>query len=627
MRPLDLQSENFNPTGNLAGRGVLNQLGRPNIDFLTLTLREAVQNSWDARVSDDLPVQFSVVSWLLNERQTLEVKEKFFRELPPNLRLTTALPNAKTVRVLAFSDRRTTGLGGPTRADLPPEDGERKDFVGFLRNIGQPSNQVQRGGTYGYGKASFFLLSRFNTVIVDTMCISRGLRERRLMGAALGESYDIVDPGPSETSGSFTGRHWWGRERNRLVDPLINGGAESVAESLGLPNYCDNECGTTILVLDPDFGSMEPYAAMEHLASGISWNFWPKMISRGALPPQMNFAVILDRQPISIPDPEITSPLSEFVAALRALDGTGRVADALGTPLNRSIEVLNPKQHLGQLVAHKTATFGNQGWLNQGYAPGAPSDGYCHHIAFMRAPRLIVRYLEGPKVPLDHVGYAGVFVVDDSVDHIFANSEPPAHEDWVEKQLAHPHHRTFVRVGKRRIIESIREWLDTTRPAQHASLQQPTAAFAQALGHLLPGAEGPGAGVRSADVNANPRGRAAARNLPTANISDMPTPDFIGDTPVVKFPLEIAHARGTHWTRVRPTAVIVLDNGALEKDPPLGSDVPMILGWIDQSGVLQPAKEEIWIAAELSVSTCIVLVSLIPDAAVGLLLECEAVAK
>ncbi|MGA4814638.1 hypothetical protein ACPA9J_01190 [Pseudomonas aeruginosa] len=50
LTPLALQSEPFSPTGGAAAEGVSNQLGCPRADRFTLLIREAIQNSWDARL-------------------------------------------------------------------------------------------------------------------------------------------------------------------------------------------------------------------------------------------------------------------------------------------------------------------------------------------------------------------------------------------------------------------------------------------------------------------------------------------------------------------------------------------------------------------------------------------------
>ena len=69
MTPLDLQSERVSATGNLASEGVLNQLGRPRLDPLTVLVREAVQNSWDARSTDSTQLLFGLSSRTLSGPQ------------------------------------------------------------------------------------------------------------------------------------------------------------------------------------------------------------------------------------------------------------------------------------------------------------------------------------------------------------------------------------------------------------------------------------------------------------------------------------------------------------------------------------------------------------------------------
>ena len=60
--------------------------------------------------------------------------------------------------MLFVTDRGTEGLGGPTRADEVHE-GESHDYVSFVLNVGEPRDTKLGGGTYGFGKAVFFLAS------------------------------------------------------------------------------------------------------------------------------------------------------------------------------------------------------------------------------------------------------------------------------------------------------------------------------------------------------------------------------------------------------------------------------------------------------------------------------------
>jgi len=152
MRPLDLQSEQFSATGNVASEGVLNQLGRPNLSMITVLVRETVQNSWDARLSDAGGIHFGIAGRTLTDEQVQALRQIIFANQSGRLILDRALASTSNFQVLEVYDRGTTGLGGPTRADRSGSDGEPRNFVNLLRNVGLPPAKPLGGGTFGYGK-------------------------------------------------------------------------------------------------------------------------------------------------------------------------------------------------------------------------------------------------------------------------------------------------------------------------------------------------------------------------------------------------------------------------------------------------------------------------------------------
>ncbi|HEU5379569.1 MAG TPA: hypothetical protein VFV38_29450, partial [Ktedonobacteraceae bacterium] len=207
--------------------------------MLAVLVRETVQNSWDARASDQEPVRFSVAGWILNQTQQKFLRESLFAEYPlfTSLPLAESLLSSNPVNVLAISDRGTKGMGGPTRADIVTRSNEPRDFVDFLRDVGQPSDKQLTGGTYGYGKAALYRASRVRTICVYTRCKEKGKLESRFIVTALGEPY-------STDQDRYTGRHWWGRLEDNIAEPLLDADADSAAEALGSPEFRGNECGT-----------------------------------------------------------------------------------------------------------------------------------------------------------------------------------------------------------------------------------------------------------------------------------------------------------------------------------------------------------------------------------------------
>ena len=193
-------SEPYQATGGLAAEGVINQLGRPDIEPLEVLVREAVQNCWDARreTSPAIRVEIGRIAARRHDRETR------LGTSPPR---PASEPAARCgasagAHILYFADFGTGGLAGPTRADRVEEDDVR-DFVDFVRNIGQPPDKDFGGGSFGYGKAAFYIASKARTIVVDTLCETRDGPERRLIGAALGANY-------TEDGQTYTGRHWWG---------------------------------------------------------------------------------------------------------------------------------------------------------------------------------------------------------------------------------------------------------------------------------------------------------------------------------------------------------------------------------------------------------------------------------
>ena len=83
MKGLDLQQERFSPTGNIASEGMRNQLGRPKLDRLAVLVREAAQNSWDAKAEDFAAVAFGLSSYSLTKEQFDVLSKVVFHRRPP----------------------------------------------------------------------------------------------------------------------------------------------------------------------------------------------------------------------------------------------------------------------------------------------------------------------------------------------------------------------------------------------------------------------------------------------------------------------------------------------------------------------------------------------------------------
>lgn len=618
-------SQPYPPEGASAAEGIRNQLGRPELDLLTILVRESAQNSWDARSATSMdPVDYRIDVTTVGPAHIGAWRDLLLAGAPAN---TDEFPLRDTirhgpVRLLSVSDRGTRGLGGPTRAN--DAVGSDRDFVSFIRNIGEPRDKALGGGTYGFGKGIFYLLSKPGTILVHTRCRSpHGGLETRLIGCTLWKSHVAVQNGASRR---FTGRHWWGDASGEVIEPLMGTHADTMARRLGLRPFAPEETGTTVVVIDPSLDGLEPSEAADYLAETITWHLWPKMISVDGENPAMRFSVTCDGVDHPVPDPRETAPLDMFVSAYEALNG----------PDGRDLQCLKPKRHLGRFGAVKRIR-----------PPLEPSragrmlniESLVHHVCLMRPAELVVTYRPGPKPPSEHVAYAGVFRADESMDEVYAKAEPPTHDAWHPQSLERPE-STFVHTTFRRVDEALDQLLSLGGVARSGARSVALGAASTFFSGLVGGAWGiggatayakPGSTVTRAgaqEAARNRRGAAASTggrlHSSTANDDAATHEAWNGVGEGIDFP--DATATGVPGRRRRPRVQYVGDPyfddrgdltvliqefrlpvpipqrvhvdlavalpgvGGRETDPPIGAEMPALVGWEDGDGLLHTSE-------------------------------------
>jgi hypothetical protein len=621
-------SQPYPPEGASAAEGIRNQLGRPELDLLTILVRESAQNSWDARLErSSVPVDYRIDMWTVGPAHSSAWRELLLAGAPQSAEQFPLRDTLKRgpVRLLSVSDRGTRGLGGPTRADNAV--GPDRDFVSFVRNIGEPRDTALGGGTYGFGKGIFYLLSRPGTVVVYSRCrTAGGGHETRLIGCTLWKSYVH-----SESAGDrrYTGRHWWGDTSGEVVEPLVGEEADAVAQRLGLKSFGPEETGTTVVVVDPNLDDLEPAKAAEYLGDTIAWHLWPKMISTEGKPPAMRFSVVHDGVQHPVPDPRTMRPLNMFVAAYEAMVG----------PNGSDLECHKPKKHLGRLGLVKRIMPS----LEPTHASRMLAiEDLIHHVCLMRPAELVVTYHPGPKPPSTNQGYAGVFRADETMDDVYAKAEPPTHDAWNPHSLDRPE-STYVQTTFRRIGEALEQLLSlsgTTRPgASNVALGAASSLFSGLVGgawgiggataYSKPGStvtttsratdyedagthqavDGRRPSTRFADgtglENAHPAERPGSDDAPAAGTSGPGAPrrrprvqyvgdpyyDDRGDTSVLiqEFRLPVPGPQRV----LIDLAITLPGTGGRETDPPIGASMPVLIGWEDETGRLHTSDPQV----------------------------------
>jgi hypothetical protein len=452
----------------------------------TVFVREAAQNSWDAGRPDRVgPVRFDISYLTLTDAQ-----RETWRDL-------LGQPDAKgrpspigevlddsTFPLIVVSDRNTCGLGGPTRAG-----NAAGDYISFALNVGDPRDTAFGGGTYGFGKAALFNMSRASTILAFSSSVEPA--EHRLVGIALGSS--VRSP-----TGSLTGRYWWGNVDGDHADPLQGAEAEAVAGALGLPAFRSGETGTTIAIPAPVLGGDEPRDLMEWIAEAVRLHLWPKRVALDQWP-DMEVTVHLDGEDLTPPAPDDDPLLKDFATAMREHAGGG------------GAEIAGPaaRQRLGRMAVARR--FGVPPRLTS-VAQEAGLVDSLHHACLVRRANLVVQYLAGPPLAEPSSWYAAFFQPLEDLDHTFAESEPPAHDQWLPEE-AGPEGKRIIRATMRHLGAHLREIAapapatDAENAVDHAPLGRLSAALAPLLGAPSTGTAGSGGGGTTPSSSGRPSRR------------------------------------------------------------------------------------------------------------------------
>lgn len=451
--------EAFSEAGSTYGTSATKALGRPSLDRWEMFTRETLQNSWDARDENSFTdgVTFAIDYTVLTGAARNKLADFFGTN-------TTGLENSlgkflqqSSYPLLLVSDTGTVGLRGPTSAAAQYQG--RDDFVSFVRNIGRNASKAMKGGTYGFGKGVFFDASQVGTVLIYTRTVNElGNPETRFIAMANSESYCAHDT-------NYTGRHWWGVETHgtyldRYAEPFRNQEADSLASQLGMDRYFSDEqpTGTCVAVLDPAFDTLDPgdtpqdeqpQLAMEAIAKALTKWAWPHMLGVHKRLDPITFRLSNQGRNVPIPDPATDVSLKRMVAAYRVSEelpepaGYHEVLEKWvpkGRIQTRDITSKRPPEYLGRLYLHRE--------IRPSGKSDVTNEQFDNHIALIRNPRMVVKYLAGQKDP-NGGHYSGVFIASSKLDPLFAACEPPAHDKWEpSKEVLEDPRFYFLRKGE-----------------------------------------------------------------------------------------------------------------------------------------------------------------------------------
>lgn len=599
---LKLFSEKIRPEGGATGQGIREPLGRPRLDPISTLIREAVQNSWDARTheSAENPVVFTARLGNFGGNQLDSLKESIFGQMPIKHPLKKLLkPNLQR---LILEDRGTVGLCGPVFVERkPPTSNDR--FINFCRMFGRASEGPIGGGTYGYGKSVYFCSSHSSTIIIHTRCNESGNFQERLIALSIWKTND---------QDLDTGRYWWGVPSARhggATGPAIGLAAAKLAKAIGFSEFVGNETGTSIMILAPAFqGALAQ--DMQHAARCIAetmviW-FWPRMSGIIDESGKLSFKVFCADKEVEVPNPNLCTPFSIYSAALKALiakrNGSSVVAPNVGhiirsekpgAQLGYLALALSPRRDRGPYAICQRDEFGNHAIDEHVFAQQVDNvDGNrasCSHVALIRGPGQVIKYEQYRSFPDPNMEYCGVFLVDgkpdrDDVDPndvnlAFAKAEPPAHDEWAPDRLENDWHKRYVRVAKKCIEKSVHEFTDNRKNSTLSDSRDTLGAISNELGELI-SAKGPGATPgRSQNVKGGRVG-AGRGSIRIVIDDDDSTLEELGGKSifVLQFRVESGNSEGETF-KLKAIPRILVAGGGAESEVPIGDAQPQLFGW------------------------------------------------
>lgn len=557
--PLDWFPKQYGP-GDIDGSGTLRMLGAPALEMVDLLVRETAQNSWDAR-QPGTDLRFGMHLRTLTDQQRGILRTTVLAQGSDRLPVAESLRDS-SLRVLEITDRGTSGLDGPTRNDLKLAEGQSSNYIDLILNVGAPPGGLG-GGTYGYGKVIAYRASKAQTVIFWSRSRERGAIEDRFVVSGIGENFEV-------DGRRFTGRHWWGRVREGIMEPLRGAEARLLAQSLFAARYAPGETGTSIMVIDPDLGDQTPAAYMGAVRESVLVNLWPKLVAHPSRR-DMGIRLFCEAQPVSLPDPRAVPVLQPFVDCLQAI----RAEQEGGEPQNGlPVETLEIRsQRPIALVGHLALT--RSPILSTGPdLSGLPSP--ARYVCLMRNDaELVVKYREFPSSDIEGFHWAGVFKPVATMDPVFASSEPPAHDEWNSGGLPRPG-KVFVNKAHSQIREYVGQYL---RPVDGSPGAGVPATSAAVLGDRLAGFIASGWGTRPT-LEESRHGRVGSRaaKRPRAQVSRWVDLGFAEGWRRVAACIELEP--GSQDALVHGLASVGIDRAQRE----VNHELVRILGWADHAG-------------------------------------------
>lgn len=241
------------------GSVTLKSLQNDNVPELDLLVREAIQNSSDASLTQDGK------SYAVNFQTGKFVPAKFnlFLQGLEDV-LDTKFPESEA-DFLEIRDTKTSGLTGCLRKTEIKKD-DHGNFFKLIYDTGKRQTISNAGGNWGFGKSVYHRVGIGIVIFYSRIRVTETQYESRLIITLVEDESKVDQTGQDMTllnaiEPLSAGKAWWGIRDGEDLLPLSDQRAiDSVINVFGIKPFKNKETGTSIII---------PYLKTEELLNGI----------------------------------------------------------------------------------------------------------------------------------------------------------------------------------------------------------------------------------------------------------------------------------------------------------------------------------------------------------------------
>ena len=452
----------------------LKSLNDTKLSHSDLVVRESLQNSFDARANEKIPVDFRMKGFYLNSQQ-----KTFFENILPSDEVARRLVAELKVHdtyCLEIRDKNSKGLNGPYQEydeysgkEIESDENNYRDFVW---NMGGSKDRT-KGGSFGVGKTALFLISKVKAVCIYSRTEYNGRYQSRFI---------IKCFYPYTFSDEKIVQYWFSKQRanaqspnNHLPLPFLDEEADYIAQNIGIEIFTGTETGTSSLILDVDFSTEENVNvdARDHYVTQFpkiiqKW-FWTKLSKSIPLDKQINISLWDDEHELELLNSDDFD--SQYCGFHRCLEIWRDEYKKIYKLSEKEKIAYDGHNHFKQVILSKPKVMlGAVTFVKMRKTPALIEEFFDNDsnlcLARMRDVEFCMQYqtFKFPKIENDKVVFA-MFHTDPcswdgglqdkyigAVDAAFRKSENKTHEEWIPESVT-GRDNTYV---KKRIVEDKR---------------------------------------------------------------------------------------------------------------------------------------------------------------------------